>query len=449
MSSSTQPPSPGATRAAGVLTAGVTSSHSHQQQYTHSQQPYYQPSAYSSYTPVAQSYAQQAPGHAPLHEATSSTSGNIHYSPSSQQQLQLYPHPNHTPTSYSPTVFAGTALAELPLAHFPPPPASDSVTSRRASILQHPARPPQASTSSTQATSPTLAASTTSQTGPDTKDKSKKSINQPSKPESSKRSPKSSTPNNSSNSKKKPTRRYNASCDACRARKRKCPGRDQESGRSLCTACADRGIECTYGSLGEPSRLRRADNENEKLRKTIASALQAESAQEKDSILATITEKMLAASSGGGSGGGKSRRSSEGGDDFAYHGNKRFREDRNEDGASHTSGAPTPQHQSEYQAVKSENNEHGLEQFQNADRSVAAVNGVPSPRPSSDEETAQFTQSLITSEQDRGYGDSELEHQVSYYIGLALPHGDFQNAREFPSCQDCSGVVHAALTRTP
>lgn len=241
----------------------------------------------------------------------------------------------------------------------------------------------------------------------------------------------SNTTNSSSNTKKKTTRRYNASCDACRARKRKCPGRDPETGKTLCTACADRGVECTYGNLGEPSRLRRADNENEKLRKTIASALQAESAAEKDSILATITEKMLAASSGGGST-SKSQRSSEGGDELAYTARKRFKEDKDDDYASPTSGAPTPSQQTDYQHVKHEQHDQAPVSSHEAGRSTtSALNGVPSPRPSSDEETAQFTQSLITAEQERGYGDAELESQVSYYISLALPHGDFQNAREY------------------
>lgn len=85
--------------------------------------------------------------------------------------------------------------------------------------------------------------------------------------------------------KKKTTRRYNASCDACRARKRKCPGRDPVTGVSLCTACGDRGVPCTYGNLGEPSRLRRADNENEKLKTAIREALEAGDLGEKDRIL--------------------------------------------------------------------------------------------------------------------------------------------------------------------
>lgn len=100
--------------------------------------------------------------------------------------------------------------------------------------------------------------------------------------------------------KKKTTRRYNASCDACRARKRKCPGRDPATGVSMCTACGDRGVPCTYGNLGEPSRLRRADNENEKLKTAIREALEAGDLDEKDRILQTFLKNGGEVKSEGG-----------------------------------------------------------------------------------------------------------------------------------------------------
>ena len=141
----------------------------------------------------------------------------------------------------------------------------------------------------------------------------------------------------SGSGKKKPTRRYNASCDACRARKRKCPGRDPVTGETLCRACEDRGVECTYGSLGEPSRLRRADNENEKLKSAIREALDAGDLGEKDRILQSflgsekgskMLEKATAAAAashrGGSTGasgsgrGGKKRRFSQQSPEYGY-----------------------------------------------------------------------------------------------------------------------------------
>lgn len=117
-------------------------------------------------------------------------------------------------------------------------------------------------------------------------------------------------------------------------------------------------------------------------------------------------------------------------DDPALGISKRLKEDKDEDYASPTSGAPTPSHDPDYFPVKSEPQDHTFLLGFETGRGISAVNSVPSPRPSSDGESAQFTLSLITAEQERGFGDSELESQVTYYIGLALPHGDFQNARE-------------------
>ncbi|KAL0065006.1 hypothetical protein AAF712_007998 [Marasmius tenuissimus] len=46
-------------------------------------------------------------------------------------------------------------------------------------------------------------------------------------------------------------RRYGASCELCRKRKRKCPGRDSE-GNSLCTHCREVGVKCVF----PPSRAK-------------------------------------------------------------------------------------------------------------------------------------------------------------------------------------------------
>lgn len=410
------PPSPGATRAAGVLSAGAAARNS-TAAYP-AQQAFYPGPVYpAGYPRVASSSttANRDPTAGPPTSQTASSAYSHHRQPSSSyasyDSQHTYP---AGPTSYSPLVFEGNVDLPPTPQFAAPPSALMSASTRRASVPQEQQDQQSIATSS----SSTLTATAPE---PPTTDQ-KKSSN------SRKRSPTANSPNHpgstNSNSKKKPTRRYNASCDACRARKRKCPGRDPTTGRTLCTACADRGVECTYGSLGEPSRLRRADNENEKLRKTIANALQAETAEEKDSILATITERMLAASSGGGASSGKSRRSSEAVEDLAYYSlNKRFKEDRDEDDAS-ASGAPTPSHQADL------HQEQAKQETDDQNANVHTLTGVPSPRPSSDEETAQFTQALITSEQDRGHGDTELERQVSYYLNLALPHGDFQDARE-------------------
>lgn len=187
-------------------------------------------------------------------------------------------------------------------------------------------------------------------------------------------------------------------------------------------------MQCTYGNLGEPTRLRRADTENEKLRTIINHALQAETAEEKDDILATITEKMLAASSGGA---GKSRKSSEIPDDSSHIPAKRFKEDKEDVDApsSPVSTAPPPpgettNHKPAHPSL-----------LATAQADSRQLLGVPSPRPSSDDETtAQFTQALITSEQDRGRGDSELERHVSYFLSVAMPGGDMQDARKLPFC---------------
>jgi hypothetical protein len=253
----------------------------------------------------------------------------------------------------------------------------------------------------------------------------------------------SNSTGDASSSKKKQTRRYNASCDACRARKRKCPGRDPNTGKTLCTACGDRGVVCTYGSLGEPSRLRRADNENEKLRTIIASALSAESAHEKDDILATITERMLAASAGGGGGiggggSGKGRRNSDGAsDEVAATMAKRFRLEQDEDSESNASVTlPSGSKRSAATAFET------TPAIEMEDETVT-VNAVPSPRHSSDEETvAQFTQAPISAEPDRGQGDTELERQMSLYVSFALPQGDNQSGRE---CFISSSMISTAL----
>ncbi|THU95489.1 hypothetical protein K435DRAFT_755645 [Dendrothele bispora CBS 962.96] len=52
-------------------------------------------------------------------------------------------------------------------------------------------------------------------------------------------------------------RRYGASCELCRKRKRKCPGRDK-NGNSLCTHCAEVGVECIFPPNGQTTRARRA-----------------------------------------------------------------------------------------------------------------------------------------------------------------------------------------------
>lgn len=179
--------------------------------------------------------------------------------------------------------------------------------------------------------------------------------------------------------------------------------------------------------------MRRADTENEKLRTIITNALQAETAEEKDDILATITERMLA-SSASGHHAGKSRRSSEAPEESAPGLAKRFKEEQDEDAASVASTTPaaaTVTSQPESSHLKPSYLSHLSSHAMNGADSQHAT-GVPSPRPSSDEETsAQFTQAVISNEQERGQGDSELERHVSFYLSMALPHGDFQDAREF------------------
>ncbi|KIK67032.1 hypothetical protein GYMLUDRAFT_37062 [Collybiopsis luxurians FD-317 M1] len=44
-------------------------------------------------------------------------------------------------------------------------------------------------------------------------------------------------------------RRYGASCELCRRRKRKCPGRDSQ-GNSLCTHCGEVGVKCVFPPNG-------------------------------------------------------------------------------------------------------------------------------------------------------------------------------------------------------
>jgi hypothetical protein len=52
-------------------------------------------------------------------------------------------------------------------------------------------------------------------------------------------------------------RRYGASCELCRRRKRKCPGRDNQ-GNSLCTHCAEVGVKCVFPPNGSFLRAKKA-----------------------------------------------------------------------------------------------------------------------------------------------------------------------------------------------
>ncbi|KAF9071042.1 fungal-specific transcription factor domain-containing protein [Rhodocollybia butyracea] len=52
-------------------------------------------------------------------------------------------------------------------------------------------------------------------------------------------------------------RRYGASCELCRRRKRKCPGRD-EKGNSLCTHCGEVGVKCVFPPNGSFLRAKKA-----------------------------------------------------------------------------------------------------------------------------------------------------------------------------------------------
>ncbi|KAJ4468254.1 fungal-specific transcription factor domain-containing protein [Lentinula aciculospora] len=52
-------------------------------------------------------------------------------------------------------------------------------------------------------------------------------------------------------------RRYGASCELCRRRKRKCPGRDS-NGNSLCTHCGEVGVKCIFPPNGSFLRARKA-----------------------------------------------------------------------------------------------------------------------------------------------------------------------------------------------
>ncbi|KAF9260462.1 hypothetical protein L218DRAFT_582816 [Marasmius fiardii PR-910] len=49
-------------------------------------------------------------------------------------------------------------------------------------------------------------------------------------------------------------RRYGASCELCRRRKRKCPGRDS-TGKTLCTHCSEVGVKCVFPPNGKNSRV--------------------------------------------------------------------------------------------------------------------------------------------------------------------------------------------------
>lgn len=485
-----QPSSPGATRAAGVLTAAGRLHH-HQQQHSytpyasgeHQQHHLYHPastsSTYSPYLPPPTSSSTSGAG-AASHQSHFTTTAAT---PSQQQAplqgfspslfenkielppatlpppvntsarrpsfQQPHPHPQeyyhrHHHQATIPPPIASTSAAASATVEASPPPAAPLKKESKASTTTNPgkAAPPAANLASTPSSS--LKSETkvaeNAKSGPSSSSSSSRkralSTSEPSTTTAAEAVTTAAT--SGSATKKKPTRRYNASCDACRARKRKCPGRDPVTGKTLCTACADRGVECTYGNLGEPSRLRRADTENEKLRTIITNALQAETADEKDDILATITERMLA-SSASGNHAGKSRRSSEAPEEFVHGLAKRFKEEQDEDAASVASTTPaaatvTSQPESSY--LKPSYLSHLSSHAMNAADSQHAI-GVPSPRPSSDEETsAQFTQAVISNEQERGQGDSELERHVSFYLSMALPHGDFQDAREF-LCISC------------
>ncbi|KAK7448830.1 hypothetical protein VKT23_013559 [Stygiomarasmius scandens] len=84
-------------------------------------------------------------------------------------------------------------------------------------------------------------------------------------------------------------RRYGASCELCRRRKRKCPGRDKD-GNSLCTHCAEVGVECIFPPNGQTSRARKAmaaanvSSEADKLKDYIRH-LASTSATERDRLL--------------------------------------------------------------------------------------------------------------------------------------------------------------------
>ncbi|KAG7087452.1 hypothetical protein E1B28_013418 [Marasmius oreades] len=86
-------------------------------------------------------------------------------------------------------------------------------------------------------------------------------------------------------------RRYGASCELCRRRKRKCPGRDS-TGKTLCTHCSEVGVKCVFPPNGKNSRLPKpvpstSDSSNKEadiLRKYIRRLAIAES-EERDQML--------------------------------------------------------------------------------------------------------------------------------------------------------------------
>ncbi|KAL1691985.1 hypothetical protein GGG16DRAFT_112695 [Schizophyllum commune] len=55
-------------------------------------------------------------------------------------------------------------------------------------------------------------------------------------------------------------RRYGASCEACRRRKRRCDGKGPD-GRSLCKYCPQAGIPCVFPASGEASKIDKAYSE--------------------------------------------------------------------------------------------------------------------------------------------------------------------------------------------
>ena len=85
-------------------------------------------------------------------------------------------------------------------------------------------------------------------------------------------------------------RPYNASCDGCRTRKRKCiRGPDKDSWQ--CLNCSERGIACTFGNLGEPTRLRRADLEIQRLKGILDGITQSDNPEETEKLLKEYSEQ--------------------------------------------------------------------------------------------------------------------------------------------------------------
>ncbi|KII84828.1 hypothetical protein PLICRDRAFT_179162 [Plicaturopsis crispa FD-325 SS-3] len=83
-------------------------------------------------------------------------------------------------------------------------------------------------------------------------------------------------------------RRYGASCEECRRRKRRCPGRDPQ-GISLCTFCSESGIQCVYPKPGEVSRIDEVHAEVAELRALLHSLAEANDDARESMLVGWIT----------------------------------------------------------------------------------------------------------------------------------------------------------------